>query len=165
MNAHAEGDWAEALGESSHAEGWKTEASGRYSHAEGEHTIASTYCNHAEGRSTTASGYASHAEGVDTKATGNYSHAEGEGTIASKGHQHVQGKYNVEDTKNIYPHIVGWGTSDTDRKNIHTIDYNGNGWFSGDVFVGPNNYKLINENDLASLISRIETLEAALANN
>lgn len=38
-------------------------------------------------------------------------------------------------------HIVGGGTSDTDRKNIHTLDWAGNAWFAGEVRVGGSSYK------------------------
>lgn len=32
-----------------------------------------------------------------------------------------------------YAHIVGNGTSDTDRSNAHTLDWNGNAWYAGTV--------------------------------
>lgn len=35
-----------------------------------------------------------------------------------------------------YAHIVGNGTSDTKRSNAHTLDWKGNAWFAGDVYVG-----------------------------
>lgn len=35
-----------------------------------------------------------------------------------------------------YAHIVGNGTSDTARSNAHTLDWDGNAWYSGDVYVG-----------------------------
>ena len=44
---------------------------------------------------------------------------------------HVQGKYSYVD--NSYAHVVGGGTSDSDRKNIHTLDWNGNAEYLGDV--------------------------------
>ena len=78
-----------------------------------------------------ASGGYSHAEGGSTTASGEASHAEGYHTLASSNYQHVQGKYNIEDTAGTYAHIVGWGTSNTDRKNIHTITTTGDGWFAG----------------------------------
>ena len=132
--SHAEGFYTTASGESSHAEGSATTASGDDSHAEGSHTTASgNYGSHAEGYYTTASGDDSHAEGSYTTASGNNSHAEGDDTIASSNCQHVQGKYNIEDTSSTYAHIVGGGTSRSDRKNIHTLDWNGNAVFSGDV--------------------------------
>ena len=131
--SHAEGEYAIASGHVSHAEGYFTTASGDSSHAEGDYTTASGEDSHAEGHKTTASGYASHAEGEYAKASGKYSHAEGYHTTARTNSQHVQGKYNIEDTTNTYAHIVGGGTSNTDRKNIHTLDWNGNAVYSGDV--------------------------------
>lgn len=40
------------------------------------------------------------------------------------------------DTKGKYVHIVGNGTSDTERSNAHTLDWDGNAWYAGDVYVG-----------------------------
>ena len=131
--SHAEGEYATASGPVSHAEGYYTTASGDSSHAEGDYTEASGEDSHAEGKHTTASGYASHAEGEYTKASGKYAHVEGYHTTARSNSQHVQGKYNIEDTTSTYAHIVGGGTSNTDRKNIHTLDWNGNAVYSGDV--------------------------------
>jgi hypothetical protein len=39
-------------------------------------------------------------------------------------------------SKGDYIHIVGNGTSDTARSNAHTLDWDGNAWYSGDVYVG-----------------------------
>ena len=131
--SHAEGEYATASGPVSHAEGYYTTASGDSSHAEGDNTTASGENSHAEGFKTIASGYATHAEGEYTKASGKYAHVEGYHTTARSNNQHVQGKYNVEDTNGTYAHIVGGGTGNTDRKNIHTLDWNGNAVYSGDV--------------------------------
>ena len=91
-----------------HAEGWKTTASNKNSHA--------------EGGNTTASGYSSHAEGHATNASGDYSH--------------VQGKFNIIDNKNKYADIIGNGDNDTKRSNAATVDWSGNAWYAGDVYVG-----------------------------
>ena len=128
--SHSEGDNTEALGNYSHAEGSSTITSGDYSHAEGSYTTASGECSHVEGGDTKASGNYSHAEGSGTIASGDYSHSEGSGTTASSQNQHVQGKYNIEDTNNIYAHIVGNG-EDGKNSNAHTLDWQGNGWYSG----------------------------------
>ena len=147
--SHAEGERTQANGYCSHAEGSYTEANGYYSHAEGLHTIANGERSHAEGSSTEASGEVSHAEGFSTKASGQYSHAEGNGTeakgwhshvegqytIASSGNQHVQGIYNIEDANNTYAHIVGNGNQFR-RSNAHTLDWDGNAWYAGSLFVG-----------------------------
>ena len=69
-------------------------------------------------------------------AFGDYSHIEGEGTIAGSDHQHVQGKYNIEDYNDKYAHIVGNGFFYTSRSNAHTLDWDGNAWFAGNIYVG-----------------------------
>ena len=130
--SHAEGDSCRANGNYSHAEGEYSYANGNLSHAE-NHSYANGSCSHSEGYTCKANGEGSHAEGDYTVANGIYSHSEGEETIASSDFQHVQGMYNVEDTSDTYAHIVGGGTSNDDRKNIHTLDWNGNAVFSGDV--------------------------------
>ena len=124
-----------SIGSYSVAEGHETTASGYASHAEGNRTTASgNYGSHAEGTDTVANGSYSHAEGLGSQANNAVSHAEGEYTIAKLRAQHVQGKYNV--ASNDYAHIVGWGESDSKRKNIHTIDTKGNAEFAGKVTVG-----------------------------
>ena len=156
ISAHAEGSYSIASGNYSHAEGIGATASGDISHAEGNYTTASGENSHAEGESTTASGYASHAEGYgcDAKgeyshaegmysvAEGNYSHAEGHSTAVYTDYAHVQGKYNKKDREGIYAHIVGNGTYDDSRSNAHTLDWDGNAWFAGNVTVGADNKEL-----------------------
>ena len=132
--SHAEGSYTTASGQSAHTEGSETKASGWYSHAEGYGTTVSTLCSHGEGQRTTASGDVSHAEGNKTKASAYCSHAEGESTTASGENQHVQGKYNIADT--ISAHILGNGSDSSNRSNAHTLDWNGNAWFAGDVYTG-----------------------------
>ena len=141
-NSFAVGYNVEASGHYSHAEGGFTVASGHYSHAECDNTTASSDSSHAEGYSTTASGNGSHAEGEFTTASGGCSHAEGGFTVASSEYQHVQGKYNIEDTANKYAHIVGNGKNDEStnyeevRSNAHTLDWEGNAWYSGKLTLG-----------------------------
>ena len=135
-NSHAEGNDTRASGENAHAEGFYTSASGKNAHAEGNSTSAYGGNSHAEGFDTSASGSNSHAEGLDTQAPGHNSHAEGEGTIASSIWSHVQGKYNIEDAKEKYAHIVGNGKHAFSRSNAHTLDWNGVGWFAGGLKIG-----------------------------
>ena len=111
-------------------------ASANYSHAEGIKTKATGQASHAEGSNTTASKVGAHAEGYYSTASGDYSHSEGYYTIASKSYQHAQGKYNVEDTGNKYAHIFGNGSAGNKRSNAHTVDWSGNAWFAGDVYIG-----------------------------
>lgn len=134
LASHAEGSDTLSSGGQAHAEGWKSKATGPITHAEGQKTEATGLAAHAEGDSTVAGGNAAHAEGFNTQALGGSSHAEGWGTIANAGvsAQHVQGRWN-EPLSAPYVHIVGHGTSDTNRKNIHTLDWNGNAWYEGNI--------------------------------
>ena len=183
--SHAEGDGTQAIGENSHAEGGYTSsipgythpalivskddypvidesitiygpaARGIQSHAEGTQTLAHGYSSHAEGSQTKALGNSCHAEGSGSMAYGYSSHAEGSETIAASMEQHAQGRYNIEDADEVYAHIVGNGTDDSARSNAHTLDWDGNAWFAGDVYVGGTNQttgssKLVKSSDLSS---------------
>lgn len=108
---------------------------GDYSSTEGYCTEANGYGSHAEGVNTLSGSEASHAEGHSTVAIGKASHAEGYRTRASVAYQHVQGKYNMIDLF-LYAHIVGNGKDDNNRSNAHTLDWDGNAWFAGDVYTG-----------------------------
>ena len=157
--AHAEGAFTKALADGCHTEGYGTEATGYWSHAEGEYTRVTSYASHAEGsytkmpdgstRYTTASGYASHAEGggchtsgvaahaegIGTTASGRCAHVEGTYTVAAGKAQHAEGIANIPDTADKYIHIAGNGTTPADTSNAHTLDWQGNAWFAGDVYV------------------------------
>ena len=74
-------------------------------------------------------------------ASGIYSHAEGYSTVAASPYQHVQGRYNIIDENSKYLHIVGNGNSESNRSNVHTLDWHGKAWFSGDIRVGGTNYE------------------------
>ena len=130
-------DSSGVTGQYSIAMGEFSQATGDYSFAVGKGVTASGESSHAEGLYSTASGESSHAEGDWAKALGSCSHAEGYFTIASGNCQHVQGKNNIEDTENKYAHIVGNGSSTINKSNAHTLDWDGNAWFAGQV-VGTN---------------------------
>lgn len=95
--------------------------------------------SHAEGANTVAKGYASHAEGRQCDALDDYSHAEGFNVEAAGIAHHAQGRYNIVNpnvTPNnpygTYAHIVGNGSSGG-RSNAHTLDWNGNAWYAGNI--------------------------------
>ena len=141
--AHAEGSGTQATANSAHAEGGGTQAIVYAAHAEGGGTIASGQCAHAEGGGTTASGAWSHAEGGSTCAIGQGSHAEGTGTYAKNAYQHVGGKFNMHDPSRAnsdqigtYAEIIGNGTSDTQRSNARTLDWQGNEALAGSLTLG-----------------------------
>lgn len=104
------------------------------------------------GYDVTAYGNNSYAGGTRTVAYANNSFASGNGTIANGSEQHVTGRYNVADN-GIYSHIVGGGTSDTNRKNIHTLDWAGNAYFAGNVTNGAG----VSLNSLKSAIDNLPT--------
>lgn len=182
--AHAEGAFTKALADGTHTEGYGTEATGFWSHAEGEYTKVTSYASHAEGsystmpdgttRYGTAAGYASHtegggchtigvashAEGIGTTANGRCSHVEGIYTIASGKAQHVEGTANIEDTSDKYIHIAGNGEWDA-RSNAHTLDWQGNAWYSGDVYVGSTSGT--NKDEGSKKLVTVEEMNAAIA--
>lgn len=168
-HSHAEGKLTQANGSYAHTEGLETQvvAGTNAGHAEGYKTVVSKSYGHAEGQSTIASNFASHAEGASTEARGKYSHAEGNGTYANGESQHVQGRYNLKDTTSTYAHIVGNGTAavkDSDgtittpekRSNAHTIDWDGNAWFAGEVKVGADAQTLATTDYVEAAISGVE---------
>jgi hypothetical protein len=169
--SHSQGEKTLASGTHSHAEGWNTQATNKHAHSQGYDTKASGDSSHSEGRGSEAGGIASHAEG-SSKALGGYSHAENFGNLTESDHthiegisnvipkgataQHVQGKYNLSDWSKA--HIVGGGTSNTNRKNIHTIDWSGNGWFAGGLIIN-NDENVATEKQIQQLEARIKELE------
>lgn len=145
--AFANGRYCEATGRGSLATGNSTKATGQYSLAEGQSTTASSSYSHASGLGSVA------------KDTGAY--AEGNYTIASSSYQHVQGKFNVEDASETYAHIVGNGTSTSARSNAHTLDWNGNAEYKGDIVAngcGSNETPI----SLIDISSRTALLETAI---
>ena len=128
---------AQATEDCSFAQGNTVTASGYAANATGVNTTASGSCSSARGQYTEATGWTSTAEGYYSQAKGGASHAEGTYVIAGSNNQHVQGKYNIEDASDQYAHIVGNGTEEK-RSNAHTIEWNGNAWFQGDVYVKSN---------------------------
>ena len=126
-----------------------------------------------QGSYTEATGENSHAEGNGTIASGDNSHAEGINTTAGTRSQHAQGEHNILDTEGTtttrgkYAHIVGNGTSGTARSNAHTLDWEGNAWFAGDVYVGSTSgtnkddgsKKLATTDDITTAINAIEIPE------
>jgi hypothetical protein len=43
---------------------------------------------------------------------------------------------NGTDVQGKYAHIVGNGADEDNRSNAHTLDWEGNAWFAGDVYIG-----------------------------
>ena len=120
--SHAEGWHNSTSGEYSHAEGRNNNADGDYSHVEGLDNEVTGECSHVEGCSNICDAYYSHMEGTMNGANGNYSHVEGTSNISTIDNQHIEGQYSKESNS---IHIVGIGTSGTNRKNAHEITLEG----------------------------------------
>lgn len=170
IGSHAEGVYTQAYGYASHTEGGgapdigdeyqATTAYGNYSHAEGYMTQAGDYYSkkgvgaHTEGLGIPLNMCAGEIE-IETKdcvfncttARGDGSHAEGLYTIAYGDYQHVQGRFNEVDYDEKYAHIVGNGNYNEEERtvipsNAHTLDWDGNAWFAGNITVGEDKKEL-----------------------
>lgn len=146
-NSIAIGSSTTASGENSVVIGIGATASGVKSVAIGDHNTAS-------GEYATAMGCWTNAPGTAAIALGNGTTANGWGAMASgiltnaKGlGQHVFGSYNIPDSNTISEYydtsdhliIVGNGdvlSDDGVQSNAATLDWAGNAWFAGDVYVG-----------------------------
>lgn len=120
-------------------------------HAEGQGTACYSSCGHAEGMNTSSAARSAHSEGEKTVAGGVASHAEGIGTATAVEAGHVEGKYNAA-TDSI--HIVGGGTSNDDRKNLHEIKSDGKQYVIG--VGGYNGTNRDSATDLATIIGEFK---------
>lgn len=95
------------------------------------------------GQNSLAFGVNVSATGENTVALGNGSSAAGTGaftvgtgTKAKKNNQYVFGKWNIEDnSSNGYVEIIGNGTDGDNRSDARLLDWAGNQYLSGEVFV------------------------------
>lgn len=150
--SHAEGSKTIALENNSHAEGNETFAAGAHSHAEGMYSSAIGAQSHAEGLLNVAQGDNSHAEGFDNEATGYGAHVEGGRNTANFAYAHVGGFGNkagadyqtvigiANKASDDKAFIIGNGKINDDysvndrlRKNVFTVDWNGNVAVEGDI--------------------------------
>ena len=163
--SHAEGRQTTSVGNSTHAEGLKTYANGGYSHAEGYQSRTSNYGTHAEGNSTVADGSWSHVDGKFNipdsydnwlEWTANTSYTVGDKvkvTTTSNNTTTVTGyvcktansdsSFTSSNWTNLnyemnYAVITGNGSADNTRSNAYALDWNGNGHYMGNVYVGCN---------------------------
>ena len=178
--SHAEGLNGKAIGEASHVEGKNGEANGNWSHVEGDecYTSPTALSGHAEGSYSKVYAAQGHAEGLSTVVMEDAynSHTEGEGTVASRRAQHVEGRFNLPDTGSRdvggitygdYIHIVGNGVADKLRSNAHTLDWNGNAWFAGDVVADDVSLQELNSKigDISSALDSIIAIQEGLIGN
>lgn len=167
--ADASGKETEASGYCSSTSGFKTVANKKYSSARGnnskatgesadasgELTEASGYCATSQGFKTKASGTCSSTQGRETEAKQYASSAQGRGTIAACRNQSARGAWNVEDVPDAngdgkYAEIVGGGKNKDDRRNIYTLDWDGNAHFAGKVYANGVDLTAINSTETLS---------------
>ena len=97
--------------------------------AEGDYAVSMGRLSVADGESSCAIGSVAEAYGDYSVAIGRYVTTRGE-------HSYVIGKYNNEyNDDNRYCLVVGNGVSNK-WSDAHTLDWEGNAWYSGDVYVG-----------------------------
>ena len=179
-NSHAEGAGTIASGNYSHTEGAGNTASGDYSHAENGGTKAYGQYSHAEGQGTIAAGSFSHISGkfnvpdsydnwtewtVGTYVVGNKVKRTSivdeetvvEGyicKIANSDAEWTPSHWENQDGKMNFAEIVGNGTNNSSgQSNARALDWDGNGFYKGDVYVGCNEdssggTKLLKETDI-----------------
>lgn len=170
----ANGRQSIASGQSSYTEGSKTTASGMFSHAEGNNTISSGLMSHSQGYKTEANGFGMHVQGIFNNLAvlypnwvSNTSYSVGDRVYYSNSQSGFEcitansdSTWTVEHWKNIYFNsniidVVGNGTAEDARSNAYALDWEGNGHFMGDVYVGcstdsSGGNKLISETDYAT---------------
>ena len=116
QNAKASGEYSLGIG---------------YGHAEGDYSIAS-------GEALAAGDYSFAGGGADTftgkDAFGAFAY--GDGAAAESQKQFVHGSYNIPDADGKYAHIIGNGHHLNEQSNAHTLDWQGNAWYQGNVYVG-----------------------------
>lgn len=135
-------------GEGSFNVGWRGSAEGRWATNIGSGSAAGGYSvcigsGEAKAYESTAIGGGitevnDENDSISEK-NGHHSIAIGVGATAARPYQVVVGKYNVINdfnSKDEYIYILGKGSFIDERSNAHTIDNKGNGWFSGEVYVG-----------------------------
>lgn len=118
--------------------------------------------NGSEGFSAFAAGYKTHADGRCSFTSGEY-------LIAKGAHQNVFGRYNDifdSEESQAYVIIVGNGSPD-ELSNAHTLDWDGNAWFAGDIRIGGTGYadgKKIGEWDTTEIPSSTHSCSLTMDN-
>ena len=143
-NSIAMGERSFATSEGSVAIGDGAFANSDYAYAIGNHAKADSMYSVAIGLDAKTGGYAGNAVAIGSNALaeGQSSFAVGGNTKAKSKDQIVMGIFNKYDDTELYSkrgkylYILGNGDFGTGNSNAMTIDWNGNAWFQGEVYVG-----------------------------
>jgi hypothetical protein len=122
-------------------------------------------CSDVSGHGNKVYGYAGHGQNRAVVVNGYAADAGGEGTVANGLTQSARGSYNLIDTtapdpqpdyssrkKGKYLEIIGNGSS-TKRSNARTTDWEGNGWYAGNV--NATDFVLENGDDRLSVMNNL----------
>lgn len=166
VNCTASGKYSLAAGRLCSATGYSSISIGDGASAKEDYSIAINGSSSGRsavsiGKTASANGINSLANGYSATANGEYSVAIGRHTVATGNDSHVFGVFNVEDTGNKYIHIVGNGTLNTARSNAHTLDWDGNAWYHGNVYVGSTSGT--NRDDGSKKLATEEYVDSAVA--
>lgn len=149
-HAHAEGNGTEASGISAHAEGSGAKARGNYSHAEGRNTIANGEASHVSGAYNAEDTYATWPEWVAsteyavgdkvkvTTTVGNETTITGYKCKTANNDASFTSSKWIKDISMNYAEIIGNGTDFSTRSNARALDWDGNEYLMGDVYVHAN---------------------------
>lgn len=147
--AHAEGS-SKAIGNYSHAEGDNTNAKGRDSHAEGSNTSAAGAHSHAAGQYNVEDSYSSWPEWVSSTAYGvgdkvkvtvtenNTTTVQGYVCKTANSDAEFTAANWTADSAMNYVEIIGNGTANNARSNARALDWSGNEYLAGDLYVHAN---------------------------
>lgn len=131
----ASGDYSSAFGVSNTASGESSSAFGNGNSVTGSGSASF-------GVSNTVSGYNSASFGQNNNISGYWSTAFGYTNIANHAGQLVFGSFNVADPSSAaadiqgnYVEIVGNGSNNNTRSNAYALDWSGNGYFGGNIYV------------------------------
>lgn len=142
-NTHAEGDRGAVTGFGGHIEGVSSKRA--FNHIFDEQgalkSIEALIETYKSNPFSLARQKATHVEGGNNLGLGMYQHIEGLGNIGIADYLHMQGKYAEIDYERKYLDIVGYGTDDNNRKNVRTLDREGNGWYAKDVYIKGKTFK------------------------
>lgn len=75
--------------------------------------------------------------------------------------------YSEQINENANAHVVGNGSNELERSNAHTLDWDGNAWFAGDVYTGSTSGKNRDEGSkkLATEEAVADQINTAISNN
>ena len=171
----AEGIQTIASGDGSHAEGVYNIASGAQSHSEGFNNVSSGSYSHSEGYNTIANGNAMHASGIYNTEPELYSvwvpgtsYKVGDTVligesgcrciIANSDDSFDLEKWELLISNTDTAFVIGNGTDSSNRSNALSVDWNGNEYLMGDVYVNSdpdskNGSKLAKVSELADVIA------------